>query len=148
MIVVGAKKFTERADSITRDLKAPDVATQICQGFGCSIRAVCTQGVLIGRGGETISKIQRESSARIEIHKAKTLLRLWAWSLIFGFAVMQAGFFLSTGCRQDDREALDRQVTITGSADNIEKALSHARAWTNLQSPTPSEIPSFKVPNG
>jgi len=49
-------------------------------------------GVLIGRGGETISKIQRESSARIEIHK-------------------------------DDREALDRQVTITGSADNIEKAI-------------------------
>ncbi|CAE7852645.1 RPL4A [Symbiodinium sp. KB8] len=49
-------------------------------------------GVLIGRGGETISKIQRESSARIEIHK-------------------------------DDREALDRQVTITGSADNVEKAI-------------------------
>ncbi|CAE7404088.1 Khsrp, partial [Symbiodinium pilosum] len=49
-------------------------------------------GVLIGRGGETISKIQKESAARIEIHK-------------------------------DDRDALDRSVTISGPADNIERAI-------------------------
>ena len=29
-------------------------------------------GVLIGRGGETISKIQKESQARIEINKEPT----------------------------------------------------------------------------
>lgn len=49
-------------------------------------------GVLIGRGGETISKIQKESHARIEINR-------------------------------DDKEGKDRNVTITGSADSIEKAI-------------------------
>eukprot|EP00439_Symbiodinium_sp_Y106_P067338 s1310_g11.t1 len=75
----------------------PSLAILAQPGFKssvCDAQQVPTDmiGVLIGRGGETISKIQRESSARIEIHK-------------------------------DDREALDRQVTITGSADNIEKAI-------------------------
>lgn len=49
-------------------------------------------GVLIGRGGETISKIQKDSAARIEINR-------------------------------DDKDSKERSVTITGTGDNVERAI-------------------------
>ena len=49
-------------------------------------------GVLIGRGGETIGKIQKDSAARIEIIR-------------------------------DDKDAKERQVNITGTRENVERAI-------------------------
>ena len=49
-------------------------------------------GVLIGKGGETISRIQKDSNARIEINR-------------------------------DDKDSRERNVTITGTGDAIEKAI-------------------------